>query len=427
MNPRYPRHHYARHCRLPRLSLNCSVMRNQHQSVSGSALVLSIVLATMGVLAGCSLGIAGQDGRESQLPNSPESFQSPGNSGYAVQEPIVSLAPSPIPTAVSLPRTADTYEKQGPLVFRPTQLPREGENTTATAATKAAPDSSSGSTQGNGAPGTGPASIPNTAADQSASEGETSVSESRELAPLTLPAVNSQALAPPPTTGPTSGTGSAPSTFTETPTPTPTASPVPTPDPTPTPTQTPSPVPTATPTRTPTPTPTPTPVPTATALPVPTATPLPTSTPTPRPTATPLPTATPEPTQTPIPPATATPAPVSAGTSVVIECIFYDGEVPRSEADEYVQLLNEGSGAVELRGWKLADLGDRRQEFTFESSFTLGAGVQIRIYTNQVHPEWGGFSFGIGRSIWHNTEPDTAGLFNPAGTLVSRKSYPPGC
>ena len=111
----------------------------------------------------------------------------------------------------------------------------------------------------------------------------------------------------------------------------------------------------------------------------------------------------------------------------MIECIFFDGEVPRSEADEYVQLFNPGAGPVELLGWRLADMGDSRQEFEFESSYTLREGQRVRVYTNQIHPEWGSFSFGIGRSIWHNTDPDTAGLFDPSGELVSRRTYPPGC
>ena len=112
---------------------------------------------------------------------------------------------------------------------------------------------------------------------------------------------------------------------------------------------------------------------------------------------------------------------------MIIECIFYDGVVPRSEADEYVQIVNNGSAAVELQGWKLADMGNRGPEFTFESSYTFGTGKRIRVYTNQVHPEWGGFSFGRRSAIWANEKRDTAGLYDPAGNLVSEKSYPPGC
>ena len=56
-------------------------------------------------------------------------------------------------------------------------------------------------------------------------------------------------------------------------------------------------------------------------------------------TPTPRPTPTPPPTQTPT--AAPPPTPVPSG-QVVIDCIFYDGRVPRSEADEYVQISNRG-------------------------------------------------------------------------------------
>ena len=72
-------------------------------------------------------------------------------------------------------------------------------------------------------------------------------------------------------------------------------------------------------------------------------------------------------------------------------------------------------------------MGPRGPEFTFDGSYVLAAGERVRVYTNQVHNDWGGFSFGSGRAIWNNDGSDKAGLFNPSGSLVSEKSYPPGC
>ena len=112
---------------------------------------------------------------------------------------------------------------------------------------------------------------------------------------------------------------------------------------------------------------------------------------------------------------------------MVIECILFDGLVPRSEADEYVQLVNRGTGAADLKGWRLVDKSDGRPEFTFPESYMLRQGERIRVYTNQIHAQWGGFSFGSGRSIWNNKEPDEAGLFDSSGKLISHKTYPPGC
>jgi hypothetical protein len=49
------------------------------------------------------------------------------------------------------------------------------------------------------------------------------------------------------------------------------------------------------------------------------------------------------------------------------------------------------------------------------------------VYTNQIHPEWGGYSLGRGTTIWNNCDPDIAVLTNPDGVVVSTKTYPPWC
>lgn len=112
--------------------------------------------------------------------------------------------------------------------------------------------------------------------------------------------------------------------------------------------------------------------------------------------------------------------------SVVIECIFFDGVVPTSEADEYVQIANLGSSSVNLEGWSLADISDGTPELTFPA-YILSPGARVRVYTNEVNSEWGGFSFGRGTAAWSNSTPDTAGLFDSQGIQISTKSYPPGC
>ena len=109
-----------------------------------------------------------------------------------------------------------------------------------------------------------------------------------------------------------------------------------------------------------------------------------------------------------------------------IACIFFDGVVPSSESDEYVEIQNVGSAAADLGGWSLKDIADGSPTFDFPT-WTVGAGDSIRVYTNEVHPESGGFSFGRGGAIWANSSPDEAGLFDANGTLISQKSYPPGC
>ena len=72
------------------------------------------------------------------------------------------------------------------------------------------------------------------------------------------------------------------------------------------------------------------------------------------------------------------------------------------------------------------DITDGAPEFIFPS-YMLGPGEAVRVYTNELHPELGGFSFQRGSAIWNNADPDTAGLYDDAGNLTSMKSYPPGC
>ena len=178
-----------------------------------------------------------------------------------------------------------------------------------------------------------------------------------------------------------------------------------TPEPTTSPSQAPNP--TVTPTQ-------PTPAPSQTIAPVPAS--IPTPTPTLHPTSTPAPT----------PTATLTPTPPTTVAKLVIECIFFDGLVAVSEADEFVQILNQGDGAVNLDGWRLLDVSDGSPEFTFPS-YELPPQSTVRVYTDEVHPEYGRFSFQRKSAVWSNSSPDTARLFNPDGVLVSEKTYPPGC
>lgn len=143
----------------------------------------------------------------------------------------------------------------------------------------------------------------------------------------------------------------------------------------------------------------------------PTATPTPTATSTlPAPTATATPTATPS--------ATPTSPPEPTGT-IVITTIFYDG-VGSQEPDEYVEIRNDDTLSVQLGGWTLRDQGNHL--FTFPS-FVIQPGQVCRVYTNEVHPEWCGFSYGSGTAIWNNGG-DCADLRNSSDVTVDTYCYP---
>ena len=122
-----------------------------------------------------------------------------------------------------------------------------------------------------------------------------------------------------------------------------------------------------------------------------------------------------------LPPPTTTPLPTEV-QNVQVTHIFYDGLVPRVESDEYVEITNLGDQPQDLAGWVLKDVSEGYPSFTFPS-YILAPGKSIRVYTNEYHPEWGGFSFEYSRAIWNNSEPDVAVLYNSHGNEVSRKSY----
>lgn len=145
--------------------------------------------------------------------------------------------------------------------------------------------------------------------------------------------------------------------------------------------------------------------------PVPSPTPTMTSVP---PTSTPVP-ITPSPTL----PATASPAPPSPG-QVIIAFIYYDGQVPRVESDEYVVIRNTGGSPVNLAGWRL-NADDPGQDFWFPD-FELQPGQECRVYTNEDHPEWCGFNFGSGSALWANSG-ECGHLYDQNSVEVSTYCY----
>ena len=119
---------------------------------------------------------------------------------------------------------------------------------------------------------------------------------------------------------------------------------------------------------------------------------------------------------TPLPP-TDTPASVP---NIQITFIHFDGEVPSLESDEFAQITNQGLIAVNLQGWRL-NAGDPEQDFYFPN-FLLDPGLSCRIYTDENHPEYCGFSFDIRQEIWNNGG-DCGYLYDDEGAQVSKYFY----
>ncbi|MCB0086470.1 MAG: lamin tail domain-containing protein [Caldilineaceae bacterium] len=126
----------------------------------------------------------------------------------------------------------------------------------------------------------------------------------------------------------------------------------------------------------------------------------------------------PEP-QAPAPPPSA-PAENASGTRVIIESVYYDGQVYRVGSDEYAIIANVGNAPVNLSCW-LLKAGDNGQNFVFPN-IELAPGQRVRVYTNEYHPESGGFSFGRGQAIWNN-KVNCGYLFDGAKVKVSSYCY----
>lgn len=90
-----------------------------------------------------------------------------------------------------------------------------------------------------------------------------------------------------------------------------------------------------------------------------------------------LPQETPAPEETPSTEPSPEPEPTGA-SNVQITKIFYDGLVPRSESDEYVEIKNLGNESQALAGWMIKDIDEGYPSLTFPS-YILAPSASIRI------------------------------------------------
>jgi hypothetical protein len=173
--------------------------------------------------------------------------------------------------------------------------------------------------------------------------------------------------------------------------------------------------------KTPAPQPTPAPVSPVDVTPVPTPAPQPTPAPVSPVDVTPVPTPAPVPTPEPLV-TDSEEFTITATTNVTISKLVYKGAVKRTQADEYIEISNLGNSPANISGWKITSAASSKQFLTFPPGTILEGGKSFRIYTNEIHPETGGFSFGSKTAIW-NDAGDEAKLFDTAGSNVSTLAY----
>jgi hypothetical protein len=114
---------------------------------------------------------------------------------------------------------------------------------------------------------------------------------------------------------------------------------------------------------------------------------------------------------------TPTQPPATTG-NIQITTIYYDGD-GTTEPNEYVEIRNMDSFAIQLSSWTLRDIAEHIYTFP---PFVMQPGQTCRVYTNEYHPEYCGFNYGYGSAIWNNTG-DCAYLRNSASVLIDDYCY----
>lgn len=109
-----------------------------------------------------------------------------------------------------------------------------------------------------------------------------------------------------------------------------------------------------------------------------------------------------------------------AHEDICITHINFDGKVSKTEADEYVEMTNISSHWLDISGWTLST--HHKTEFVFPHRSIVPPHQRIRVYTNQIHPESGGYSFGSHKAIWNN-KGGNATLSDDRQHQVSSLSY----
>lgn len=117
---------------------------------------------------------------------------------------------------------------------------------------------------------------------------------------------------------------------------------------------------------------------------------------------------------------------VAKGAGISIADIFFDGKVPKTEADEYVVIQNSSKNNLDVSGYILypATSGTQGSTFKFPKGSTIKANSSVKVYTNEIHKESGGYSWGSGKALWSN-KGGLAVLKDNSGKKLGEYKYVP--
>jgi hypothetical protein len=118
-----------------------------------------------------------------------------------------------------------------------------------------------------------------------------------------------------------------------------------------------------------------------------------------------VPAAAPAPKAAVVPAAAAPKSTNAAAKGINIAEIFFDGKVPKTESDEYMVIQNSSKDTIDVSGYIVypATSGNQGSTFAFPKGSTIKPNSSVRIYTNEIHKETGGYSWGSGRALWSNS------------------------
>ena len=113
-------------------------------------------------------------------------------------------------------------------------------------------------------------------------------------------------------------------------------------------------------------------------------------------------------------------------TSISIAEINFDGKVKKTESDEYVVIQNSSKDAIDVSGYIVypATTGNQGSTFSFPKGSTIKPNSSVRVYTNEIHKETGGYSWSSGKALWSNSG-GLAVLKDDKGIKLGELKYTP--
>mmetsp|Transcript_24183 Transcript_24183/g.24472 ORF Transcript_24183/g.24472 Transcript_24183/m.24472 type:complete len:166 (-) Transcript_24183:122-619(-) len=120
-------------------------------------------------------------------------------------------------------------------------------------------------------------------------------------------------------------------------------------------------------------------------------------------------------------------APNKAPAAFIAEILF-EGNVYKTESDEYVVIKNSSSkdtiDVSEYSVYPETSSGNRGSTFVFPQGSSIKPNSAVRIYTNEIHNETGGYSWGSRRALWSN-KGGSGVLEDNDGKKISVYKYAP--